>query len=160
MFLYNNIELIFVWNRESLDQLFLAAPFVEYFEGEDMLVAHSALQELYNAVTTRVPDDPDPGGVIFPDDIVEVEWKIRRQSSPAWTVVWSLLSRSKLRPQNLSQIGVMYRPFPLFDVTEIVPGAIVYCTNEMEGNPSHIMKTFLTERYVYFMLITHYYCLC
>ena len=118
-----------------------------------MLVAHSALQELYNAVTTRVPDDPDPGGVIFPDDIVEVEWKIRRRSSPTWTVVWSLLSRSKLRPQNCSQAGVVHRPYPKFDVTEIIAGAIVYCTNDMEINPFFAVKNFLKERCVLSRLV-------
>ena len=134
---------------ESIDQLFLAAPFMEYFNGENLLVAHSALQELYNAITSNVPDGLNPKGCIFPDDITEVEWRIKRNDMPDWTVVWSLISRSKLRADVIARTKeLQIAPEPRCDVTEYIPGAIVYCLSNLEVNPDFVVPLLMKERYV------------
>jgi hypothetical protein len=131
---------------ESLDRLFLAAPFIDHFFGEDLLAVHTALDRLYVAFTTTVPDDADPKLPLFPDDFQEVEWKVTRKNSPDWTVVWSLLGRSKLRPMSQEEIGDLTSPAPLFDVVQIVPGAIVYCKSRLGFPPSHAIESLLAER--------------
>jgi hypothetical protein len=169
--------------RESTEQLFSAAPFMEYFSGQDLMVAFTALEELYAAVFSTVPDDPDPGGVVCADDVNEVEWTIRPRKhidseqkenlsntsstdsntplkegcgggcrSPEWKVVWALISRSKLRPGKYQQpvkndtVTESKLPSPLFDVTKVMPGAIVYVMSDMNTNPTYAVKAFLKDR--------------
>lgn len=129
-----------------MDRLFLAAPFIDHFSGEDILAVHTALDRLYVAFTTSVPDDADPKEPIYPDDFQEVEWTVKRKNSPDWTVVWSLIGRSKLRPMSQADVGDKTSPPPLFDVVKIIPGAIVYCKNRLDVNPYNAVEALMAER--------------
>lgn len=142
---------------ESLDRLFLAAPFMDHFEGEDLLAVHTALDRLYVAFTTPVPDGQDPKLPIYPDDIQEIEWTVKRKNCPNWSVIWSHISRSKLRPMSPADIGDTTSPPALFDVVQITPGAIVYCHNKLDGHPAHGVEAFLTQRFVclFSFFVTH-----
>jgi hypothetical protein len=121
---------------------------MDHFEGEDMLAVHSALDRLYVAFTTTVPDDPDPKKPIYPDAMTEIEWTVKRSGSPNWTVVWSLINRAKLRPMTREQMGDSSNPPPLYDVTDIMPGSIVYCPNKLDCHPVHGVTSYLNQRFV------------
>lgn len=141
---------------ESLDRLFLAAPFIDHFHGEDLLAVHTALDRLYVAFTSTIPDDIDLKQPIYPDDFQEVEWTVRRKNCPDWTVVWSLIGRSKLRPMSQADIGDTTSPPPLFDVIRIIPGSIVYCKDRRNVDSSNAVEALLAERsdlFFFFKLI-------
>lgn len=138
-----------------MDRLFLAAPFIDHFIGEDLLAVHTALDRLYVAFTSQAPDDMDLKAPIFPDDFQEVEWTVKRKNSPDWTVVWSLIGRSKLRPMTQEQIGDTTSPPPLFDVVQIIPGAIVYCKSQFGYHPPTAVETLMAERLLNTILRSH-----
>lgn len=124
---------------------------MDHFEGEDLLAVHTALDRLYVAFTTNLPDDADSKLPIYPDDIQEIEWTVKRKNAPSWSVIWSHIGRSKLRPMSQAEIGDTTYPPPLFDVVKITPGAIVYCNNKLDGHPAHGVESFLSQRFTLFI---------
>lgn len=138
---------------------------MDYFSGQDLMIAFAALKQLYSAVVDTIPDSKDHGGVLCGDDVDEVEWTITCRPrrcveanngiSPCvqWKVVWALISRSKLRPQKYhcdkgtARLDMHKKcPVPLFDVTAIIPGSIVYIQSDIETNPKYAVKAFLKDR--------------
>jgi hypothetical protein len=112
--------------RTAVDRLFLAAPFMAHFQGPHMLAVHAALDALFTAFTTPLKDEPDPKRPYHPDEVSEVEWVLRRDNLPSWTVLWSYASRARLRELKRSDINDPYGPDPVYQSTRIKPGAIVY----------------------------------
>lgn len=113
--------------------------------GEELLAVHTALDRLYSAFTSNVPDDPDSTKPIYPDDVQEIEWVVKRKNTPDWHVVWSLIGRSKLKPMSQEDIGDSSSPPPLFDVVRIIPGAIVYCKSHRTSG-SQAAKSLFMDR--------------
>jgi hypothetical protein len=109
-----------------VDRLFLAAPFMAHFQGHHMLAVHGALDALYTAFTTPLSDEADPKRPYHPDEVSEVEWVLRREKLPDWTVIWSYASRARLREMKRSDINDPVGPDPVYQSTCIKPGAIVY----------------------------------
>lgn len=113
---------------EGFENLFFAAPFMHFFEGQDMIAVHEAIDELYASFSRGgVPDDKDPKRPVYPDDVVEVQWNIRREGYPNWTVIWSLASRTRLRAMTREAANDLEGPPPVYESTRIKPGAIVQC---------------------------------
>jgi hypothetical protein len=99
-----------------------------HFKGEHMLAAHAALEALYDAFdrTRGVKDEPDPKRPYHPDEVSEVEWVLRRDKLPDWTVIWTYASRARLRELPREKINDPHGPDPVYQSTRIKPGAIVY----------------------------------
>ena len=91
-----------------------------------MLAVHAALDALYDAFTTTLPNEPDPKRPYHPDDISEVKWVLRRENLPDWTVLWSYASRARLREIPRDHIQDPHGPDAVYQSTRIKPGAIVY----------------------------------
>jgi hypothetical protein len=106
-----------------------------HFKGKHMLAVHAALDTLYDSFVQTVPDPPDPKLPYHLDEVSEVEWVLRRDNLPDWTIVWSYVSRARLREMKRSDIFDPYGPDPVYQSTRIKPGAIVYrvpTTNMLE----------------------------
>jgi hypothetical protein len=112
--------------REAIEKLFLEAPFMVYFKGHHMLAVYAALEALFHAFTTPLKDEPDPKRPYHPDEVSEVEWVLRRQNLPNWTILWSYASRARLREMKRSNINDPLGPDPVYESTRIKPGAVVY----------------------------------
>jgi hypothetical protein len=97
-----------------------------HFKGKHMLAVHAALDTLYDAFDQTVKDEPDPKRPYHPDEVSEVEWVLRRENLPDWTVIWSYASRARLREMKRSDVNDPYGPDPVYQSTRIKPGAIVY----------------------------------
>lgn len=111
---------------EALESIFNAAPLEVYFQGNDLLMAHNCLKNLYDAFVGMEPDEKDHGMPIHPDVYEEVNWIIFRRGLPDWTVAWSYMSRARLRPMTQGAMGNPGGPHCLFESTRIKPGAIVF----------------------------------
>jgi hypothetical protein len=109
-----------------LEKLFFACPFMSHFKGHHMLAVHAALDTLYTAFTDVVKDEPDPKRPYHPDEVSEVEWVLRRQNLPDWSLLWTYASRARLRELPRQNINDPHGPDPVYQSTRIKPGAIVY----------------------------------
>mmetsp|Transcript_9641 Transcript_9641/g.14517 ORF Transcript_9641/g.14517 Transcript_9641/m.14517 type:complete len:1159 (+) Transcript_9641:48-3524(+) len=111
----------------ALDSLFLAAPFLEIFDSEDIVDVHQLLIELYDAFTGTPCSDPeDPVSPINPDDLIEIRWILQRADLPDWNIHWQFMSRARLRPLPYDKFTDPPGPKAQFVTTRIKPGAIVY----------------------------------
>lgn len=134
----------------ALDSIFLAAPFLEIFDAEDIVEVHSLMVELYDVFTgTPVADPPDPKLPINGDDMIELRWVFKRSDLPDWNIHWQYYSRARLRPLEYGQFRDPPGPRAEFVTTRIKPGAIVYQTVESRAPaPGDLMDRFLeTRRY-------------
>ena len=132
--------------RSAIEQLFEIAPFMDYFEGSDLLEVHNLLLHLYRAFISSVPDKLDPLRPFHPDDVTEQEWTIIREGLPDWTVCWSYVSRSRLRALPRDKSGDTAGPAPIYESTRIKAGAI--CFYDAEGiTTSGTASSWLNLRY-------------
>jgi hypothetical protein len=142
--------LAFVCFRGATDKFFFAAPFMTHFKGKHMLAVHAALDTLYDAFVQTVPDPPDPKLPYHLDEVSEVEWVLRRDNLPDWTIVWSYVSRARLREMKRSDIFDPYGPDPVYQSTRIKPGAIVYRVPTMNMLEECVpMAYFRSRRFLY-----------
>jgi hypothetical protein len=114
------------FRRSAIEKLFFASPFMTYFQGEHMIAVHAALDALYTSFSTPLKDESDPRQPFHPDEVSEVEWVLRRENQPDWTVIWSFASRARLREMKRTDIKDPFGPDPVYQSTRIKPGAIVY----------------------------------
>ncbi len=119
---------------------------MQYFNGDAMLQVYAALLRLYRAFKNKVPDDKDPKSPVYQDDIVETEWNLRREDGLEWQVVWTLISRARLRELTRETIKDTTGPAALYDCTEIIPGAIVYLQNRFIGDKFQSVRELLVRR--------------
>lgn len=133
-------------HRDALDSIFNAAPLEVYFQGEDLLLAHGALKKLYSAFVGDVKDEKDHGMPIHPELYEEINWIICRPGLPDWTVMWSLMSRARLRPMSSKAMGNPPSPMPLFETTRVKPGAIVYQYPDPDLPPHDCPENWLAAR--------------
>lgn len=117
-----------------------------HFKGEHMLAVHSALDSLYDAFTNPVKDEPDPKRPYHPDEVSEVEWVLRRENLPDWTVIWSFASRARLREMKRSGYCDPHGPDAVFQSTRIKPGAIVYRKPAPNVTPEYAPLAYFTTR--------------
>lgn len=117
--------------RNAIERQFEIMPFMDFFEGSDLLEVHSLLLHLYRAFISSVPDRLDPMRPYHPDDVTEQEWVIIREGLPDWTVCWSYVSRSRLRALPRDKSGDNAGPVPIYESTRIKPGTI--CFYDAEG---------------------------
>jgi hypothetical protein len=130
-----------------MESIFNAAPLEVYFQGTDLLLAHSCLKNLYDAFVGDVKDGKDHGMPMHPEIYEEVNWVICRRGLPDWTVSWSYMSRARLRPMSQSAMSHPPPPECLFETTVIKPGAIVYRRPDTETHPEDAADNWLAARY-------------
>jgi hypothetical protein len=75
-----------------------------------------------------------------------VEWTIKREGLPDWTVVWSILARARLRNTPREKFGQPYGPDPVFESIRIKPGVIVF-RKPRACAPENATENFLKSRY-------------
>lgn len=117
-----------------------------HFKGEHMLAVHAALDTLYDSFTNPVKDEPDPKRPYHPDEVSEVEWVLRRENLPDWTVIWSFASRARLREMKREAYCDPEGPDAVFQSTRIKPGAIVYRKPPPDIIPEYAPLAYFTAR--------------
>mmetsp|Transcript_3692 Transcript_3692/g.5713 ORF Transcript_3692/g.5713 Transcript_3692/m.5713 type:complete len:1372 (+) Transcript_3692:182-4297(+) len=131
---------------EALESIFNAAPLEVYFQGNDLLMAHNCLKNLYDAFVGMQEDEKDHGMPIHPELYEEINWLIVRRGLPDWTVTWSYMSRARLRPMSDKAMGNPPLPPCLFESTRIKPGAIVYRVPDADLPPHDAPENWLAAR--------------
>ena len=107
----------------ALDSIFLAAPFLEIFDAEDIVEVHSLMVALYDAFTgPPIPDPPDPQSPVNGDDMLEIRWVFKRSDLPDWNIHWQYYSRARLRPMEKGQFRDPAGAPAEFVTTRIKPG--------------------------------------
>lgn len=131
------------FNRaSSLDNLFSAAPIENFYTGENLITGSMYLRELietFHAVANgSYPGGkgPDPTYPLFPDDMTQHIWTVKRSGLPDWTVEWTYFSRARVIPDpkadnNESSVLKMMRskygpPATLMESTRVQRGAVVW----------------------------------
>lgn len=132
----------------ALDSIFLAAPFLEIFDAEDIVEVHSLMVNLYDVFTgPPVPDPPDPKLPVNGDDMLELRWTFKRNDLPDWNIHWQYFSRARLRPLSCDEFRDPPGPPTEFVTTRIKPGAIVFQTLESRPSaPGDMMDRYLETR--------------
>ena len=124
-----------------------------YFQGNDLLLAHNCLKNLYDAFVGDVKDEKDHGMPIHPEIYEEINWIICRRGLPDWNVSWSYMSRARLRPMSNSAMSHPPPPQCLFETTRIKPGAIVFRVPDSDLSPYDATVNWLAARMATYKVI-------
>lgn len=92
-------------------------------------------------------DEKDHGMPIHPEIYEEVNWIVCRRGLPDWTIIWSYMSRARLRPMSKSAMSHPPPPDCLFETTVIKPGAIVYRVPDTGLPQEDAATNWLASRY-------------
>jgi hypothetical protein len=131
--------------REALSSLFLAAPFMDHFDEDDVLEVHGHLSTLFEAfavvdmqfpTTSQTSKAPLPA---HPEKLCEVHWTLTKVGAPSWDITWGFFCRARLRPIDETTIK-WAGSVPLFQCTRIKPGAIVCEIPSFEGKAADYLK--------------------
>lgn len=118
---------------EAIESIFLAAPFLECFHDNDIVIVHKYLNELYDAFISKPCDDgPDDNQPIFRDDLAEINWELRRQGFPNWDVKFHFFSRARLRLLPTAVYSEISPVQTRYECTQVLPGSIVYLFQDKE----------------------------
>eukprot|EP01032_Pedospumella_encystans_P014583 gene14583-16739_t len=132
--------------KSAIEKLFFASPFMHHFKGPHMVAVHAALDALYSAFSTPLKDEPDPKLPFHPDEVSEVEWVLKRDNLPNWTVLWSFAGRARLREMKRENINDPHGPDAVYQSTRIKPGAIVYQKPHKSNMPEYIPLMYFRNR--------------
>lgn len=146
----------------SLDSLFSAAPIENFYDDTSLAVGSSYLRELietFHAVsggTFPGSSGPPPSYPIFPDEVTEHVWTVKRSGLPDWTVHWTYFSRARIIPDpkaanDESSILKAFRsnygpPDTLMESTRVQRGAVVWMHPDYSSKQALFSSAWLQAR--------------